>query len=299
MDLFYDERFHLKLPEGHRFPIEKYPLIKQQLIYEGSFTESDFVLPKMATEQQLARVHEMEYIEKINTGTLSKSEIRRMGFPYSTALAEREKLITGATIDATYSAINKGIAFNLAGGTHHAYPDHGEGFCIFNDIAVAASDYIHHHPTHKVLIIDLDVHQGNGTAHIFANESRVFTFSVHGEKNYPLHKENSDRDIALPENTTDTQYLHIVNEQVTELVDFLKPDFVYYLAGVDIFENDKLGRLNISLPAIKQRDTIVFEILQKRKISVAVSMGGGYAHRLRDIVEAHCNTYRVAKALYN
>lgn len=213
-------------------------------------------------------------------------------------MVEREILITGGTIDATRNAMQNGIAFNLAGGTHHAYPDHGEGFCIYNDIAIAAKNYLKENPNHRILIIDLDVHQGNGTAHIFKNEPRVFTFSIHGEKNYPLHKEQSDRDIPLPEETNDTTYLNIVRTNTEELVNKVSPHMVYYLSGVDILDNDKLGKLNISLNAVKERDSIVLSHLQLQRIPVAVAMGGGYSSRLRDIIEAHCNTYRVAKDLF-
>ncbi|PLX18570.1 MAG: histone deacetylase [Salinivirgaceae bacterium] len=298
IEVFCNDHYHLELPPNHRFPMEKYRLIQEQLIFEGSFTSEQFVSPEAATFEQINRVHNAEYIEKLEKGLLTKHEIRRSGFPYSKDLVIREKLITGGTINATKSALENGVTFNLAGGTHHAYPDHAEGFCIFNDVAVAASEYLNINPTHKVLIIDLDVHQGNGTAFIFQNEPRVFTFSMHGAKNYPMHKEKSDLDIELPDDITDEQYLRLVKSNVNQLIEFVKPDFVYYLSGVDILVNDTLGKVSISMAACRERDIIVFEALHQKGLPVAVSMGGGYANRIRDIVEAHCNTYRVAKHIF-
>jgi acetoin utilization deacetylase AcuC-like enzyme len=297
--VFCNDNYHLELPPNHRFPMEKYRLIQEQLLYEGTFTTEQFISPQPAKYEQINRVHIAEYINKLEKGLLTKHEIRRSGFPYSKALVIREKLITGGTIEATKSALEYGVAFNLAGGTHHAYPDHAEGFCIFNDIAVAATDYIHYNPNHKVLIIDLDVHQGNGTAYIFQNESRVYTFSMHGAKNYPLHKEKSDLDIELPDDITDEQYLELVKTNVYQLIESVKPNFVYYLSGVDILANDTLGKVSISMSACRERDIIVFEALYNKSLPVAVSMGGGYADRIRDIVEAHCNTYRVASNIYD
>jgi acetoin utilization deacetylase AcuC-like enzyme len=297
--VFCKDEYHLELPPNHRFPMEKYRLIQEQLIFEGTFTEQQFISPNPATFDQLTRVHEKEYIKKLENGLLTKHEIRRSGFPYSKALVTREKLITGGTIDATQAALENGIAFNLAGGTHHAYPDHAEGFCIFNDIAVAASDYLNDNPSHKILIIDLDVHQGNGTAFIFKNESRVFTFSMHGARNYPLHKEKSDLDIELQDDISDKDYLKLVETNVKQLIEDVHPNIVYYLSGVDILINDTLGKVSISMAACRERDIIVLEALHKNDIPCVVSMGGGYAKRIRDIVEAHCNTYRVAANIYD
>lgn len=299
IQLYFDDKYHLELPPGHRFPMDKYRLTKQQLIFENTFANNNFISPAPAKTRQLVNIHEAEYLHKLTNGKLTKHEIRRSGFPYSEALPEREKLITGGTIAATYSALKNSVAINLAGGTHHAYPDHGEGFCMLNDIAVAASDYLQQYNNHQILIVDLDVHQGNGTAFIFQDETRVFTFSMHGKNNYPLHKETSDLDIALPETTSDEQYLDVLKINLQKLIHKVKPNLVYFLAGVDILVNDKLGKLNISLSACRERDILVFECLYKHGIPVAVSMGGGYADRLRDIVEAHCNTCRVAKNIYD
>lgn len=297
--IFCNDDYHLNLPPNHRFPMEKYKLIEEQLIFEGSYSSDQFIAPNPATFEQLSRVHDKSYIEKLENGQLTKHEIRRSGFPFGQELVIREKMITGGTIDATQAAIENGIAFNLAGGTHHAYPDHAEGFCIFNDIAVAATNYLIRNPLHRILIIDLDVHQGNGTAYIFKNEVRVFTFSMHGAKNYPMHKEKSDLDIELQDEITDEQYLNLVRTNVKQLIESVKPDFVYFLSGVDILVNDTLGKVNISMSACRERDIIVLEALHKNEIPVAVSMGGGYANRIRDIVEAHCNTYRVATHIFD
>ncbi len=299
IQIFFNDQYHLDLPEGHRFPMDKYRLIKSQLVYEGTFDEEHFTSPLPASYNQLIRVHEPGYIEKLNHGTLTRHEIRRMGFPYSKALVAREEVITGGTIDATYKALENGVSFNVAGGTHHAYPDHGEGFCIYNDIAVAAMDYLQKYPNHQILIIDLDVHQGNGTAKIFQENDQVFTFSMHGAKNYPLHKENSDLDIALPYTTTDLEYLNLLKTNLNRLIEIVRPDLVYFQSGVDILANDLLGKVSISMAACRDRDIMVFQKLVARGIPVAVSMGGGYSSRLRDIVEAHCNTYRVAEHFYS
>ncbi|MFO7863027.1 MAG: histone deacetylase [Salinivirgaceae bacterium] len=296
--LYYNELYHLDLPADHRFPMQKYPLIQEQLLYEETFDACNFVSPKPASNIQIGRVHTTEYIKKLENGLLTRKEIRRTGFPYSKALVQREKTISGGTIDATSSALQQGIAFNLAGGTHHAYPDHGEGFCLFNDIAIAATEYRIQNPNHRTLIIDLDVHQGNGTAHIFQNTPEIFTFSIHGAKNYPLHKEKSDFDIAVNEDITDSQYLELVSLHTNQLIKSHKPHIVYYLAGVDILNTDKLGKIGVSKATCRERDIIVLEQLHKHSIPVVVVMGGGYAHRLADIIDAHCNTFRVAKTIY-
>ncbi len=299
INIFFNDNYHLELPEDHRFPMDKYRLIKAQLIYEGTFDENHFISPLPANYEQLSRVHEPSYIDKLNLGNLSRHEIRRMGFPYSKALVEREETITGGTIDATYKAMENGVSFNVAGGTHHAYPDHGEGFCIYNDIAVAAMDYLHKYPKNQILVVDLDVHQGNGTAKIFQGNDSVFTFSMHGAKNYPLHKEKSDLDIALPDTTTDLEYLNLLKTNLDRLIEKVKPDMVYFQSGVDILANDLLGKVSISIAACRDRDIMVFQKLCARGIPAAVSMGGGYSRRLRDIVDAHCNTYRVAEHFYS
>ncbi len=213
-------------------------------------------------------------------------------------MVERELRIAQGTIDGCYYAIENGVAFNIAGGTHHAGSNWGEGFCLLNDQAIAANYLINNKIATSILIIDLDVHQGNGTAQIFENEARVFTFSVHGEKNFPFRKEKSSLDIGLANGVTDEEYLNIIKEKIPYLFDLVKPDFVFYLAGVDVLATDKLGKLSLSKDACKQRDFIVFDACKQRNIPVQVSMGGGYSPDIKDIVDAHCNTFKVAKEIY-
>ncbi|HVZ25399.1 MAG TPA: histone deacetylase, partial [Sediminibacterium sp.] len=242
--------------------------------------------------------HDPAYLRKLQDGGLSPSEQRRIGFPQSPALILREKIITQGTIDCSLHALQYGIGLNIAGGTHHAFADHGEGFCLLNDMAVAANYLLYEGYARKILIIDLDVHQGNGTAHLFRNETRVFTFSMHGGHNYPFHKEQSDLDIALADGTDDDDYLRILTEHLPVLIRKLQPDFAYYLCGVDVLSTDKFGKLQLSLEGCKQRDRFVLESLKDAGIPVALAMGGGYSPDIRTIVEAHCNTFRVARHLY-
>lgn len=249
-------------------------------------------------EQQILRTHSKEYWEKLKTLNLSRQEERKTGFPLSAGLVEREITICQGTIDNCMYALEYGISMNIAGGTHHAYVDRGEGFCLLNDIAIAAHYLLDEKKANKILVIDLDVHQGNGTASIMQNEDRVFTFSMHGAANYPLHKEQSDLDIALPDNTGDEEYLNILKSQLSSLLEKIRPDFIFFQSGVDVLANDKLGRLSLSIEGCKTRDKIVLETCHANHIPVAVNMGGGYSSRLPDIVEAHSNTYRLAQHIY-
>ncbi len=294
----YNEFFAHPLPEGHRFPMEKYTLIPMQLMHEGTMEESDFFSPEEVSERHILRVHKEEYLSKLKTLNLSKKEVRAMGFPISERLVSRELMITKGTMDAVGYAMNYGVSGNIAGGTHHAYSDRGEGFCLLNDIAVSAAYALEELDLKKIMVVDLDVHQGNGTAKIFENDSRVFTLSIHGEKNYPLHKEKSDLDIPMPDGTEDEEYLRKLSEILPGLIDDLKPDLIFYQSGVDILKTDKLGRLSLSIEGCKQRDMIVFESAQKRGIPVVFNMGGGYSEKISTIVEAHSNTFRVAKEIY-
>mgnify|MGYP006277842009 CR=1 FL=1 len=294
----FSEKYHHPLPENHRFPMAKYSLIPQQLIYEGAFTRQHFFIPRELDPDIIAAVHDDTYIHKLNNGTLERKEERRIGFPWSESLIRREEHITAGTLQAAEYALENGIAFNVAGGTHHAYRDRGEGFCIYNDIAVAAQYLLDRGIVRQVLVVDLDVHQGNGTAKIFEQEPRVFTFSMHGAKNYPLHKEKSDLDIALSADVTDKEYLDLLQKNLAHLVETVKPDFIFFQSGVDILENDRLGKLSISKAGIRERDKIVLENAYHRNIPVAASMGGGYARHIRNIVDAHCNTYRIARDLW-
>ncbi len=290
--------YKYELPEGHRFPMLKYELIPEQLLYEGTVTDANFFHPDALPEPVALRTHTKEYWDKLTEVRLSASEIRAIGFPINEKFVKRGRHISNGTVQCALFARENGCALNVAGGTHHAFADRGEGFCCFNDQAVAANFLLDNGLAHKILIVDLDVHQGNGTAAIFRDEPCVFTFSMHGERNYPLRKEKSDLDIGLPDGIDDAPYLHILKETLPRLADEVQPDFVFYQAGVDILASDKLGRLNISRAGCRERDDIVLSFCKKNGIPVAVSMGGGYSPRIADIVEAHANTFRVAQELF-
>jgi acetoin utilization deacetylase AcuC-like enzyme len=286
------------LPEGHRFPMLKYELIPEQLMHEGLITAANLYAPEMAEEPAILQTHERDYWERMRDLRLEPREIRRIGFPLTEQLVERERRIVQGTIDGCHYALANGIAFNVAGGTHHAGSNWGEGFCLLNDQAVAASYLLDKGLASTILMIDLDVHQGNGTAEIFRNEPRVFTFSMHGDRNFPFRKERSDLDIPLPDLTGDDEYLFLLKGALHQLFKEVTPDFVFYLAGVDVLATDKLGKLALSREGCKERDRLVLEFTASRNIPVQVSMGGGYSYRISDIVEAHCNTFRLASHLY-
>jgi len=286
------------LPEGHRFPMLKYELLPQQLLHEGIVSKDDFFTPEIPDLKYILAVHQKEYVDDLLNLTLDARKARKIGFPLSSELVERELRIANGTILGCKKALETGIAFNIAGGTHHAYSNHGEAFCLLNDQAIGAHYLLDEKLASKILIIDLDVHQGNGTAEIFQNNPDVFTFSIHGKSNYPFKKEISDLDIALPDKTSDADYLKIVNEFVPKLIEQEKPEFIFYLSGVDILDSDKLGKLGCSIEACKKRDEIVFKNCKKFGIPVQCSMGGGYSPEIKTIIEAHANTYRVAKDIF-
>lgn len=287
------------LPEGHRFPMLKYELLPQQLLHEGIAVESDFFTPGILDLQYILAVHDKIYVDELINLTLEARAARKIGFPLSAELVERELRIAQGTILGCEKALQTGIAFNIAGGTHHAYSNRGEAFCLLNDQAIGAQYLIDKNLASKILIIDLDVHQGNGTAEIFHNNPNVFTFSVHGKSNYPFKKETSDLDIALPDKTGDEEYLRIINDTVPELIQREKPDFIFYLSGVDILDSDKLGKLGCSIEGCKKRDEIILSLCHKLEIPVQCSMGGGYSPEIKTIIEAHTNTYRVAKNIFS
>ena len=286
------------LPDGHRFPMLKYELLPQQLLHEGIVTESDFFAPDLADLKYVLAVHDKTYVDNLLNLTLDSKAARKIGFPLSAELVERELRIANGTILGCEKAFDTGVAFNIAGGTHHAFSNRGEAFCMLNDQAIAAKYLLANKLASKILIIDLDVHQGNGTAEIFQNNPNVFTFSVHGKTNYPFKKEVSDLDIPLPDGTADDEYLAIVNEFVPKLIEQEKPDFIFYLSGVDILATDKLGKLGCTVEGCKKRDEIVFSNCKKFEIPVQVSMGGGYSPEIKTIIDAHANTYRVASQLF-
>lgn len=298
MKVAYASIYKYQLPPEHRFPMEKYELLPQQLLREGIVEKKDFFEPGLLDEEVILLTHTPEYWHKLQTLSLSKKEIRDIGFPVRPELIHRGRYIARGTIDCALHAMEDGVGLNIAGGTHHAFADRGGGFCIYNDFAIAANYLIGKGIVKKILIFDLDVHQGDGTAAIFKNEPRVFTCSIHGEKNYPLRKEKSDLDIGLPDRTGDDHYLKVIKDSLPNLINSVKPDLILYLAGVDIIEPDKLGRLAVTVNGCKQRDLLVFESAKKHSIPITVSMGGGYAAQISTIINAHANTFKVAKEIF-
>lgn len=298
LKIAYHPAYRHPLPPKHRFPMEKYELIPEQLLYEGTVTAAHFFEPSPLPESRILRAHEASYWQRLKSLTLTHKEERATGFPLSEGLVQREIIIAQGTLDCARYALAHGVAMNIAGGTHHAFTDRGEGFCLLNDIALGAYYLLDEGLAHRVLVVDLDVHQGNGTAQIFKDEDRVFTFSMHGAHNYPLRKEQSDLDIALPDGTPDGPYLQQLAYTLPLLIDTVQPDFIFYQSGVDVLATDKLGRLGLSLEGCKRRDQIVFEACKRNGIPVAVSMGGGYSERVAVIVDAHANTYRLAQEIF-
>ena len=286
------------LPAGHRFPMLKYELLPEQLLREGIASPAEFFVPVPPPTAVVLTTHDTGYVERLRLGQLTRQEERATGFPWSAALFKREITILGGTVECARRALQSGVALNIAGGTHHAFSDRGEGFCLLNDQAVAADYLLTHGLATKVLIVDLDVHQGNGTAAIFRAEPRVFTFSMHGARNYPARKEQSDLDLPLPDGTDDATYLGLLAETLPRLLAEVQPDFIFYLAGVDVLATDKLGHLALTREGCRQRDELVLGLCHQHQLPVVVCMGGGYSERIADIVEAHANTFRVAARLY-
>lgn len=290
--------YRYQLPDGHRFPMLKYELLAEQLLWEGTVTEAHYFHPDVLEEEVALLTHTRAWWDKMNSQALSEREIRAIGFPINEKFVARGRHISQGTIQCALFALEYGCALNIAGGTHHAFADRGEGFCCFNDQAVAANYLLEKGLTKRILIVDLDVHQGNGTASIFQHDPRVFTFSMHGERNYPLRKERSSLDIGLPDGIADAAYLKLLRETLPRLLDEFQPDFIFYQSGVDVLETDKLGRLALTRAGCRTRDEIVLSTCRQHRIPVAVSMGGGYSLRIADIVEAHANTFRVAMELF-
>ena len=294
LKIAYHPLYKHPLPDNHRFPMEKYELLPEQLLHEGTITQASFFKPDAISEELILRIHDADYWKRLSGLELTPREQRKTGFPHSEQLIHRERVIMQGTVQATEFALEFGVAMNIAGGTHHAYRDRGEGFCLLNDIALGAIHLLDSGKAKQILVVDLDVHQGNGTAQIFQNDSRVFTFSMHGAANYPLHKEQSDLDIALPDGTDDRTYLELLDRNLKELVDRLEPDFIFFQSGVDVLASDKLGKLGMTIEGCKKRDALVWEICKRHEIPVVASMGGGYSPDIKHIIEAHANTYRLA-----
>jgi acetoin utilization deacetylase AcuC-like enzyme len=287
------------LPEGHRFPMLKYELIPEQLLHEGTIEQQNLFSPEPVTEDIVLLTHQKSYWEQLRDLTLPAKEQRRIGFPLNAQLLERELRITQGTIDGAHFALNNRIAFNVAGGTHHAGSNWGEGFCLLNDQAITANYLLNRNLAKRILIIDLDVHQGNGTAEIFQYEPKVFTFSMHGDKNFPFRKELSSLDVPLDDGLQDEEYLSLLNINLKKAFERAKPDFVFYLSGVDVLSTDKLGKLALSKAGCKERDRMVLQACRDKNLPLQVSMGGGYSADIKDIVDAHCNTYRLAFDLFS
>ncbi len=294
MKAFYSDTFVLPLPDNHRFPMAKYRLLRERIVAEGIIAPGDLLLPPAATDEQILRAHDVDYLERVVGGDLSAAEIRRIGFPWSPEMVERSRRSSGATIMACRTALDEGIAVNLAGGTHHACRDHGEGYCVFNDSAIAARALQAEGRVRRVVILDLDVHQGNGTAQILAGDPTVFTFSIHGAKNFPFHKERSDLDIELPDGTGDAVYLELAEEGVRRAIAMSGADIAVYLAGADPYHGDRLGRMALSMEGLAERDRLVLGLCRETGLPVAIAMAGGYAKNVDDIVAIHTQTVRIA-----
>jgi acetoin utilization deacetylase AcuC-like enzyme len=295
--IFYSPYYYADIGEGHVFPIKKFELVRDRLLSEGTLVESELSEPDMASVDDLLLVHSEEYIRRLQSGELTAKEVRKLGLPWSRSLVRRSFHAISGTISAARHCLLSGIASNLAGGTHHAYPDRGEGFCVLNDVAVAIRVLQRDGLAQRFLIIDLDVHQGDGTAFIFRESPEVFTFSMHGAKNYPLFKQTSSLDIELPDDTGDEEFLATL-EHALDRVRMHDPDMIFYLAGADPYENDKLGRLGLSIEGLMRRDEMVLRFAREAGVPVVTTMSGGYAADINDTVEIHCNTIRAVKAIF-
>jgi acetoin utilization deacetylase AcuC-like enzyme len=297
MKIYYSDHFTLPLPEDHRFPLTKYALLRQRVSQSGLFGDGSLIVPQPATKEQLTLVHDLDYVQRVFQGRLTEKEIRRIGFPWSPGLVERSRRSVGGTIAACRSALQDSISANLAGGTHHAYADHGEGYCVFNDCAVAARVMQIEGRAQRVVILDCDVHQGNGTASIFSGDASVFTFSIHAAKNFPFHKEPSDLDIALADGVGDEDYLAALEIGAQRAIQASHPDLAIYLAGADPFLDDRLGRLALTKEGLAQRDNLIFGLCHQAGIPVAVTLSGGYARLVEDTVDIHFHTIQLAAQL--
>jgi acetoin utilization deacetylase AcuC-like enzyme len=278
--------------------MEKYDLLPRQLIHEDTIKDENIFAPRELTTEEILAVHTADYWKKLQKLDFTRHEERRSGFPISEGLVKREITINAGTIQCADFALDNGIAMNIAGGTHHAFTNKAEGFCLLNDIAIASKYLLDRDLVNQILVVDLDVHQGNGTAEIFRNDSRVFTFSMHGEHNYPLHKEVSNLDVPLKDSTDDSTYLKLLDQHLQKLLDDIQPDFIFFQSGVDVLATDKLGRLELTIDGCRKRDQMVIEAANKNSIPLVASMGGGYSHDIKHILEAHANTYRIAQEVY-
>ncbi|WP_350284496.1 histone deacetylase [uncultured Croceitalea sp.] len=298
LKIAYHPIYKHPLPEGHRFPMLKYELLPQQLVHEGTCDSENFFEPQPPDDDHVLAVHDRSYYDALRTLQIKPSAARKIGFPLSEELVLRERIIADGTISCCHFALEHGIAMNIAGGTHHAYSDRGEAFCMLNDQAIGARYLQQNNLAKKVLVVDLDVHQGNGTAEIFQNDTSVFTFSMHGASNYPFIKETSDLDIPLDKGTDDRTYLSLLKKTLPKLIEQVEPDFIFYLCGVDVLTSDKLGTLGMSPEGCRERDRYVLQTCKELNLPVQCSMGGGYSPDIKVIVEAHANTFRLAQEIF-
>ena len=297
MKVFYSDHFVLHLPEDHRFPMVKYSMLRERVARDGICGPGELSTPRAVTDQEILRSHAPDYLKRVVSGTLTQKEMRRIGFPWSERMVERSRRASGGTLSACLAALDEGFAANLAGGTHHAFSDRGEGYCVFNDSAIAARAVQAAGLLERVVIIDTDVHQGNGTAAILHGDPTVFTFSIHGAKNFPFNKVESDLDAALPDGAGDTVFLATLESGLQAALDAADADLAIYLAGADPFEGDRLGRLSVTKAGLAERDRIFLETCRERGIPVAVTMAGGYAREVEDTVDIHFQSIRRAADL--
>ncbi|HYP29119.1 MAG TPA: histone deacetylase [Blastocatellia bacterium] len=298
MQASYSHRYVIRLPDNHTFPIIKYSMIRDRLVGEGTLNTSEIFEPRLAERDHIILVHTADYYDRLVEGRLTAREVRRLGLPWSESLVSRSRFSVAGTLSAARAALRDGVGANLGGGTHHAFADHGEGFCVLNDIAIAIRVLRSEGLINRAAVVDCDVHQGNGTADIFKDDPEVFTLSLHGEKNYPLVKQQSTIDVGLADGTEDEEYLATLAHHLPPILDRFRPEIVFYQAGVDPFEGDRLGKLSLSHEGLLRRDVLVFTECRSRSIPCVITLGGGYARDVNDTVEAHCNTIRAARGVF-
>ena len=298
LKIAFDKTYKHPLGKNHRFPMIKYELIPEQLIRKNICSDSNFFVPSEISKENAILTHQEAYYDQLLDLALNKADQRQIGFPLSKSLVKRERTIAQGSIHNTQYALKYGVSMNIAGGTHHAFKDKPGAFCMLNDQAIAANYLIEKKLSKRIMIVDLDVHQGNGTASIFEHKTAVYTLSFHGKKNYPFVKQKSDFDLGFEDGTTDADYLSKLKYELPKQVDTFEPDFIFYLAGVDILKNDKLGRLEVSIEGCKERDRFVLNLCKSHNIPIQVSMGGGYSIFLKEIIDAHCNTFELAQEIF-
>jgi acetoin utilization deacetylase AcuC-like enzyme len=299
LKVFYSDHFVLPLPEGHRFPMVKYSMLRERVVAASICEPGEMCVPRPVSDEEILRAHERGYLRRVVDGTLSQREMRRIGFPWSERMVERSRRASGGTLGACLAALEDGFAANLAGGTHHAFADRGEGYCVFNDSAIAARAVRARGLVERVVVVDTDVHQGNGTAAILRGDPSIFTFSIHGAKNFPFRKEESDLDVALPDGADDGVFLEALEVGLEKTLERSRAGLAIYLAGADPYEDDRLGRLSVSMEGLAERDRLVLEFCRYHGIPVTVTMAGGYARKIEDTVEIHLRSIERAATLLN